>query len=183
MNKAVLRVAAAVIAAASLTSGVSAADLLRQITWDDLMPPRNPQAALTGSASKPNNDPLPRLPVADESDWLTQKRRQPGADQPPRVVPELNGQRVKLAGYVVPLDFEATTVKEFLLVPFVGACFHVPPPPPNQIVYIKSEKGFELGAIFDPVAVTGTIRTETTTTELADVGYSMDADAVEPYAR
>ena len=44
----------------------------------------------------------------------------------------------------MPLDFESTTVKEFLLVPFVGACIHVPPPPANQIIYVKSDKGFEI---------------------------------------
>ena len=53
---------------------------------------------------------------------MSMKRRQPGSDQPPRVVSELNGKRVKIGGYVVPLDFEATAIKEFLLVPFVGAC-------------------------------------------------------------
>ena len=53
----------------------------------------------------------------------------------------LDGKRVHIGGYVVPLDFEATTVKEFLLVPFVGACIHVPPPPANQIVYVKVEQG------------------------------------------
>jgi hypothetical protein len=108
------------------------------------------------------------------------KRRQPGADQPPRVVAELNGKRVRIGGYVVPLDFEATTVKEFLLVPFVGACIHVPPPPANQIVYVKAEKGFEIGGAFDPVTVTGTIKTETAFTGLADAGYSIDAESVEP---
>ena len=73
---------------------------------------------------------------------MSMKRRQPGGDQPPRVVAELNGKRVRIGGYVVPLDFEATTIKEFLLVPFVGACIHVPPPPANQIVYVKADKGF-----------------------------------------
>ena len=88
------------------------------------------------------------------------------------MVTELNGKRVRIGGYVVPLDFEATTIKEFLLVPFVGACIHVPPPPANQIVYVKSDKGFEIGGQFDPVWVTGTMKTETAFTGLADAGYS-----------
>jgi hypothetical protein len=107
------------------------------------------------------------------------KRRQPGSDQPPRVVGDLNGKRVKLGGYVVPLDFEATTIKEFLLVPFVGACIHVPPPPANQIVYVKSDNGFQITGQFDPVWVTGTLKTETAFTGLADAGYSLDAESVE----
>jgi hypothetical protein len=86
---------------------------------------------------------------------------------------------VKIGGYVVPLDFESTTVKEFLLVPFVGACIHVPPPPANQIVYVKTKDGFEIGAAFDPVTVTGTMKNETAFTGLADAGYSIDAETVE----
>ena len=31
-------------------------------------------------------------------------------------------------------------VLEFFLVPYVGACIQVPPPPPNQIVYVKAER-------------------------------------------
>jgi hypothetical protein len=82
---------------------------------------------------------------------------------------------------VVPLDFEATNVKEFLLVPFVGACIHVPPPPPNQIVYVKAEKGLDIAGSFDPVAVTGVISTETAFTGLADAGYTITADEIEPW--
>ena len=110
---------------------------------------------------------------------MSMKRRQPGGDMPPRVVAAFNGKRVRIGGYVVPLDFEATTVKEFLLVPFVGACIHVPPPPANQIVYVKSEKGFQVAGQFDPVWVTGTLKTETAFTGLADAGYSIDADSVD----
>ena len=86
---------------------------------------------------------------------------------------ELDGKHVRIGGYVVPLDFEATNVKEFLLVPFVGACIHVPPPPPNQIIYVKTAKGFDVAGSFDPVYVTGTIKTETAFTGIADAGYSI----------
>ena len=110
---------------------------------------------------------------------MSVKRRQPGSDRPPAVVPELDGQSVSIGGYVVPLDFEATTVKEFLLVPFVGACIHVPPPPANQIIYVKTDKGFEVGGAFDPVTVTGTIKTTVAFTGLADAGYTITADSVE----
>ena len=64
--------------------------------------------------------------------------------------------------------------------PFVGACIHVPPPPANQIIYVKAGNGFEVAGQFDPVTVTGTIKTETAFTGLADAGYSIDAETVEP---
>jgi hypothetical protein len=94
------------------------------------------------------------------------------------VVAELDGKRVSLGGYVVPLDFESTKVTEFLLVPFVGACIHVPPPPANQIVYVRSADGFEVGGLFDPVTVVGTLRTSQESTGLADAGYSLEAESV-----
>ena len=53
------------------------------------------------------------------------------------IVEELNGQRVRIPGYLLPLEVSATKVTEFLLVPYIGACIHVPPPPPNQIIYVK----------------------------------------------
>ena len=98
---------------------------------------------------------------------------------PAPVVESLDGKRVRIGGYVVPLDFEATTVKEFLLVPFVGACIHVPPPPANQIIYVKSDEGFGVKGSFDPVYVTGTLKVTSTSTGLADAGYSIVAEKVE----
>jgi hypothetical protein len=107
------------------------------------------------------------------------KRRAPARGTAPQMAADLEGKRVKIAGYVVPLDFEATTIKEFLLVPFGGACIHVPPPPANQIIYVKAEGGLEVTGSFDPVTVIGTMKTETAFTGLADAGYSITAESVE----
>lgn len=103
------------------------------------------------------------------------------------LVPELNGRVIKLPGYVLPLDFDGSLVKSFLLVPYVGACIHAPPPPPNQIVYVKLEHGFKSPEVFAPVWVTGNISTGTKTTSLTLVdgstdvnfGYSLQATKVE----
>jgi uncharacterized protein len=105
------------------------------------------------------------------------------------LVPELDGRNIKLPGYVLPLDFDGTLVKSFLLVPYVGACIHVPPPPPNQIVYVKVKQGFENGELFAPVWVTGRMSTGMNKTSLTwvdgatdvDFGYSLQATEVEPY--
>jgi hypothetical protein len=164
-----------------------AADPPLELKWSALMPPVPPvqpskMKPFFSGAIPPDEAgaaPPPPLHGSQEGAFMSMKRRQPGADLPPRVIPELNGKRVRIGGYIVPLDFESTSVKEFLLVPFVGACIHVPPPPANQIIYVKSAKGFEVGGTFDPVTVTGTLRTETAFTGLADAGYSLDADSVE----
>jgi hypothetical protein len=156
-----------------------AAEQARQLKWAELVPPAafKPKSFLFG-ATKPTEAADEPLPPFEEGKFMSMKRRQPGGDTPPLVVEALNGQRVTLGGYVVPLDFNATTVKEFLLVPFVGACIHVPPPPANQIVYVKVDRGVELTGEFDPVSVTGTIKTTTAFTGLADAGYSLDAETV-----
>jgi hypothetical protein len=81
---------------------------------------------------------------------------------------------VAIRGYAVPLDVAARRITEFLLVPYVGACIHVPPPPANQIVYVLVPAGIEIAAPFDPVTVTGRITADRATTALADVGYRID---------
>jgi hypothetical protein len=167
------------------TGSTQAADAPLDLKWAQLMPPIDavkpaPKTFFSGAAPPTSDHDGPPPPSSyQEGNFMSMKRRQPGSNQPPRVVGELNGKRVKIGGYVVPLDFEATTIKEFLLVPFVGACIHVPPPPANQIVYVKTAQGFEIAGQFDPVWVTGTLKTEPAFTGLADTGYSLDAEAVE----
>jgi len=97
-------------------------------------------------------------------------------------VPELDGRLVRLPGFLVPLDAEAERISEFLLVPYYGACIHVPPPPANQTVYVKlpPEQAFAAD-VFDTVWVTGTLRVTPTNSDLADAGYRIDATAVAPY--
>lgn len=167
------------------------ADAPLDLRWKDLVPKgeapaSKPKTFFSGSTPpdalpSANGDPsAPPPPPMPEGKFMQMKRRQPGAGAPPRVVSDLNGKSVRLGGYVVPLDFEATNIKEFLLVPFVGACIHVPPPPANQIVYVKVEKGFDVAGSFDPVTVTGIIKADVAITGLADAGYTMEAISVEP---
>lgn len=98
------------------------------------------------------------------------------------VVSELDGKLVKLPGFVVPLEMSTETIGEFLLVPYYGACIHVPPPPANQTVYVITEKGNEYrGKLFDTVWVTGTIKVEHLSSELAESGYRIRNARVEPF--
>lgn len=119
--------------------------------------------------------PPPRMP---EGKFMSRPVKK-AAGETPELMTELDGQDVKLGGYVVPLDFKATKITEFLLVPFVGACIHVPPPPANQIVYVKTKNGFTVKGEFDPVYVTGKLSAKLTPTDLAETGYTIDADSVE----
>ncbi len=98
------------------------------------------------------------------------------------VVESLDGKRVKLPGFVVPIEGDGKTVSEFLLVPYYGACIHVPPPPANQTVYVKVPKGdAEIRQAFDTVWVTGTMSAKSFTSDLATAGYQIEAEEVTPY--
>lgn len=106
-----------------------------------------------------------------------------------KVNPLLNGQIVRLPGYLLPLEFSGKQVSEFLLVPWVGACIHTPPPPPNQIVHVKPEQPVAMSGMFEAVWITGQLTTGAIKKSLSlvdgsadiDVGYSLKATRVEPY--
>lgn len=97
------------------------------------------------------------------------------------VVPELDGKMVRIPGFVVPLDGDGQTVTEFFLVPWFGACIHTPPPPSNQIILARYEPGTELKNLFDAVWITGTLKVESFSHELAAAGYRIEAYRIEPY--
>jgi hypothetical protein len=117
---------------------------------------------------------------------ITEKRRARGQ----KANTALNGKSIRIPGYLLPLEFEDRKVVEFLLVPWVGACIHTPPPPANQVVHVKLNRGFDIGEdIYMPVWVNGVIKIEKNNPELSfvdgkqniDVSYVMQADAVELY--
>lgn len=170
--------------ALAFVGSINAADSPLQLKWTQLVPPKAPGA--DGPKLKPFFSGMPsasgggaastHLP---EGEFMSMRSQQPGAGQPASVVAELNGKEVEIGGYVVPLDFDAFRITEFLLVPFVGACIHVPPPPANQIIYVTAAEGFEITGPFDPVKVSGTMTTEAAITGLADAGYRISANRIE----
>lgn len=106
-------------------------------------------------------------------------------------VPELNGKLLALPGFVLPLEYKDKKVTEFLLVPWVGACIHTPPPPPNQIVHVIAKTPFETKGMFEAVTVTGVMAIGDRKSELylvdgtADINmtYAMKSAGVEKYKR
>ena len=162
-----------------------AADEILQLTWAQLVPPAppKPKSFLAGRSGpvdlgKIPDDGTPAPPPQAEARWMSGGTQRTPRSEPAPVVQALDGKKVSIGGYIVPLDFDATQVKEFLLVPFVGACIHVPPPPANQIVYVKSAKGFDIKGTFDPVTVTGTMTTTVAFTGIAEAGYTLAADTI-----
>jgi uncharacterized protein len=161
-----------------LPAGIQAAsDEARELQWEDLMPkdwmPFDPWSDLDQSQIDKLTDGS-----AEEKRLMRQYIE---AQSSAPVVGALDGQRVRLPGYVVPLDYESTDVSEFLLVPYFGACIHVPPPPSNQIVYVKAKTPYSMNGMFTPVWVTGTLTTQAVLNLVGDAGYTLTATKVEPY--
>jgi hypothetical protein len=98
------------------------------------------------------------------------------------VVTALNNTNVRLSGFLVTLEGDGKAVSEFLLVPYFGACIHVPPPPSNQVVLVRTAgRPFKANQLFDSVVVTGRLRTQPTRNDLASASYVIEATQVEPY--
>jgi len=99
-----------------------------------------------------------------------------------RVRPELNGQNIRIAGYVVPLEFDSNQeVTEFFLVPYYGACIHVPPPPPNQIILVHSEQGMKIEDMHTPYWLSGVLEASLQENELAASAYSLNLNSYKLY--
>jgi len=92
------------------------------------------------------------------------------------------GKEVKIPGFMVPLEDWAEEASEFLLVPYVGACVHTPPPPPNQLVYVQMSGGDAVPVSFwDPVWIHGTLEVEETESVYGAVSFRLGGTEVEPY--
>jgi len=95
---------------------------------------------------------------------------------------QLQNKRVSIPGFMVPLEDDAQEVTEFLLVPYAGACIHVPPPPPNQMVYVKLINNGKAKMTFtDPIVVTGTLKITNVKSPYGDVSFNLDGESVKPY--
>jgi hypothetical protein len=95
----------------------------------------------------------------------------------------LEGATVRLPGFIVPLEPIKSdgAPSEFLLVPYFGSCIHVPPPPPNQIVYVHTGKRSGIESIYDAYWITGKLHLQTKTTRLGSTAYELSADKIEVY--
>jgi hypothetical protein len=119
-------------------------------------------------------------PAPQTVTWSTLKTLTSGqASSPARA---LNEKLVSVPGFMVPLEDDADQVTEFLLVPFAGACIHVPPPPPNQMIYVKLRHNRKAKMSFtEPIVVVGQLHVATVQSPYGDVSFNMDADTVAPY--
>ena len=99
-----------------------------------------------------------------------------------RVIEAMDGQAIRIAGFIVPLEFDdEQTITQFFLVPFFGACIHVPPPPPNQIIFVNYPQGLKQDSLYDPFWISGVLNTSLVENDMAMAAYSMQMQSYEVY--
>lgn len=145
---------------------LSLAAAAREITWDDLIPPGIPYAEIIGEGEMDEANDIWR-PIYDANAT--------------KLNADLHGAYIRMPGFILPLEMDAEGVSEFVLVPYVGACLHTPPPPPNQLVLVRPVDPWPSEDLWDPVWVTGRMSTQLMTTEVAETGYALIADEMERY--
>ncbi|WP_192359890.1 DUF3299 domain-containing protein [Mesorhizobium mediterraneum] len=125
--------------ALAVTLGLSIATASAEtarIFWKDLRPATQPAAESVGL-------PMIAAKMPDRGETLSLN---------------LQDKTVQLAGYALPVDREGDLVYQFLLVPWTGACSHMPTPPPNQIVLVTPARPYRMSEAYQPVSVTGALK-------------------------
>jgi uncharacterized protein len=158
-------------------SGVLAQERPEIIDWKHLVPAGYDPSELMRKYQKEVSSLRDNDPRAERA---AERLRQAWENAP--VVQSLGNKVVKLSGYLVTLEGDGKAVSEFLLVPYFGACIHVPPPPSNQVVLVRTgNRPFKVNQMFDMVSVTGTLRTERARNDLANASYVIEATQVEAH--
>lgn len=149
---------------------------VRELGWEELMP-EGEEERLAAMYQQQMQQLYSGSPIAEGS----------AADQAMQIgtfntVPELNGVKVRIPGYTVPFEFGADAqIREFLLVPYFGACLHAPPPPPNQTLFVMTDEPIKMRDLAQAVWIEGTLYTQTQDTELADAAYTLKMESIEVY--
>ncbi|MDZ7788989.1 MAG: DUF3299 domain-containing protein [Xanthomonadales bacterium] len=149
-----------------ILAGVAGANEVREVEWMDLMPEEEQTA---WDQASENVDHSGYASAEEFQSWET--------------VGELDGNKIRIPGFVVPVETDGKgNLKTFFLVPYFGACIHVPPPPANQIIYGRLEEPIEMVNIWDAFYMEGTLNIEEVTNETADSAYTMAVDSLKPYS-
>lgn len=115
-------------------------------------------------------------------DWKTMAALDYNTGAMPESLKKLNGVVVRIPGFMVPLEDTETRVTEFLLVPYFGACIHVPPPPPNQMAHVLMQRNHEVEVnLWDPIWIVGKLTIENVESPYGVVGFQVTGERILPY--
>ncbi|MEP0354283.1 DUF3299 domain-containing protein [Paraglaciecola sp.] len=158
----------------------------QEVEWIQLMPRDdleallNPPDYLANIQDGSEEDSVEALTGMVSEDVTTQRFQD--ALTSVRVINEFDNKPIKIPGFVVPLKSdEQQRVTEFFIVPYFGACLHMPPPPPNQMIHGKVETGFELAQLTEPFWFEGVIHIETMSNTTGTSAYGMSLDNIQAY--
>ncbi len=167
---------------------VALANSFEQIDWIDLLPEEdlyaleNPPDYLNDIEDGSFEDQLASSMVGalEQSEQPDDPYQQ--ALVSTKVVESFDKRNIRVPGFIVPVNMNETQhITEFFLVPYFGACIHLPPPPPNQIIYVRHEKGIQVDDIYTPYWVEGQLSTTLTENEVALSAYAMQAENIMVY--
>lgn len=169
-------------------------DGYRTVEWVELIPQADLDALLNppeelmeiedGSTEDQISSELKAQLDAEKAQTLSDTaKRYHQALSSTNIIADFNEQSIRVAGFVVPLAFGdgQQQITEFFLVPYFGACIHVPPPPPNQIIYGKYPASFKLASLSQPYWIYGKLKTSIVENETATSAYSFVVEKVVPY--
>ena len=148
-------------------------DELFEIGWEDLMPPG--EAERTAAQIQAQMQTLFNITEGSAGDVAMQFGSH-------NTVDVLDGHKIRIPGYTVPFEFgKNAKIKEFLLVPYYGACLHAPPPPPNQTLYVTTDDAIKLQDLAQAVWLEGYVYTKSEYTDLAEAAYTVKLTNIEIY--
>ena len=157
-----------------ITLSAHAVDPWPEIKWEGLIPKGwDPAAEFKGLDLSKMQDGDPKAMEALD-------KLKAAWDNAP-AEPSLNGKKIRIAGFALPLEKQGDKVTEFLIVPYFGACIHTPPPPANQIIHAKSAKPLTGVKMMVPIWTYGTLKAQRGETTWGVAGYQLVVDKVAPY--
>lgn len=165
----------------TIRSASTPEDGYQEIQWEDLMPSDFHPEAILAKYEK-ELEQLEQLDDGDPKAMEIYGMIQAEMDNAP-VNQALHGKKIKLPGFIAPLENREDKVTEFLLVPYYGACIHVPPPPINQTVMVKTQSGEGIPAseAYLPYWIKGVITTEAESTSIGSAGYRIEEASTEEF--
>ena len=169
----------------AITSADEKSNVYKTIEWTDLLPEADLQALMAPPEA------LNNIEDGSQEDQISSQlynalslagdSRYQQALVSTNVRSEYDQQKVRIAGFVIPITADGQMVTEFFLVPYYGACIHVPPPPPNQLIFSQFPQGIKIDDIYYPYWVEGTLSTTLTENDIATSAYSFSVDNMTKY--
>lgn len=173
-----------------ISAGLVSAENYKTVEWTDLLPQKDLDALMNGPEISHDTPELPLdSPISNQVREAIEKAADSAYQRAlvsTDVKSELNDTAIRLPGFIVPLEFsDQQLVTEFFVVPYFGACIHVPPPPPNQLVHVVYPEGFRLEDLYIPFWFEGHLKTEMFSKDVgtgkAVSAYSMQVAKIELY--